>query len=286
MTEEGTVNPIIINSSGLQTSAFNNTYKYTFPSGSVTFNKSKVAVGEINMYYSWFNISATNNNNSYQIIWPTFAGSTTYTVTMPDGFYDIGSINTYLESFLITNGLYLVDEKNNNVYYLQWQSNANYYAIQLNEFPVPTALPTAYSNPASMTFPVSATCPQVIISSNNFQNTVGFVAGTFGAGSSSNESFLSTFTPQISVVQSLLLSCTLLNNRYSNPSTILSAFTTQGVGFGSLISFAPTFPQFVNIQDGQYTDFTIQFLDQSFNPVPINDTNIVVQLLIKNPDKI
>ena len=60
-----TVYPIIINSSSLISDAFNNKYVYTFPSGSVKFQRSKVALGNISIYYSWFNISVANQNNTY-----------------------------------------------------------------------------------------------------------------------------------------------------------------------------------------------------------------------------
>lgn len=286
MSEEngsGTVYPLIINSSGLQANIYNNTYRYTFPAGSVQFSKSKVAVETVNIYYSWFNIGPTYNNQTYQLIYPTNAGTTTLTITMPQGFYDITSINSYLQQILITNGLYLVNSSGQNVYYAEFITNQNYYAVQFNSYPVPTALPAGWSNPGGMTFPAVAATPQLVVLANSFRNIIGFAAGTYPTvAQNTNYSVLSSFTPQVSPVQSIILACTLLNNKYSNPGTVLYSFTPQGATFGSLIQSQPTFPSWIDIQDGNYPNFDVQFLDQNFNPLPINDTNLVVQLLIKN----
>jgi hypothetical protein len=286
MSEEefkSSVYPLIINSSSLTSNAFNNSFRYTFPQGSVKFKNSKVAVGNISMYYSWFNISAANSNNTFSFEWPTFAGSTTYNVTIPDGFYDVAGLNSYLQQYCISNGLYLVNASSDYVYYLELLANSNYYAIQFNSYPVPTALPVGWSNPGGITFPVVDSTPQLIVPDTNFRLLIGFNSGTYPAAfQATNYSKLSDFTPQITPIQSLVLACTLLSNKYSNPSTILYSFSPAGTSFGSIIQSQPSFPSWVDIADGSYSSFDIQFLDQNFNNVIINDTNIVVQLLIKN----
>lgn len=286
MSEEefkSSVYPLIINSTDLTPNVFNNSFRYTFPQGSVKFQNSKVAVGNISMYYSWFNISAANTNNTFSFTWPTFAGSTTYNITIPDGFYDIAGLNSYLQQYCISNGLYLVNPSGNYVYYLEFLANSNYYAIQFNSYPVPTALPVGWTNPGAITFPVVASTPLLIVPNTNFRLLIGFNAGTYPAiFQATNYSKLSDFTPQITPIQSLILACTLLSNKYANPSTILYSFSPAGTTFGSIIQSQPAFPSWVDIADGAYSSFDIQFLDQNFNNVLINDTNIVVQLLIKS----
>lgn len=282
----GIIYPIIINSSSLVNNQFDNTYTYQFPQGSVQFKGSKVAVGSVNMYYSWFNITATNNNNSYEIIWPVGAGTSTFTVTMPDGSYDVSGLNTYLQQFCVTNGLYLINGAGDYVYYMEFVENSAYYAVQLNTYPIPLALPAGWSAPG--TFPgfpaVSTFTPQLVVSANNFTTIIGFSSGTYpNPQQTTTYSVLSTSTPQLSIVQSVLLSCGLLKNRYSNPNTILYSFTTGGTTFGNLISSSPSFPTWVPIQDGSYNDFQIRFLDQDYNDIIINDTNIVITLLIWSP---
>lgn len=280
---------LIINGENLVSGPYNDTYKYNFPIGSVEFKNDQVAVSAIYMYYSWFNItSATTgsmyNNNVFQYVWYNNSGSSTYTVTLPDGYYEVSDINAYLQSQMVANGHYLLDSNGDYVYYLELVTNTTYYAVQFNSYPIPTSLPSGYTNPASITFPATATTPQIIISStNNFKDVLGFDAGTYPSPTqTTNYSKLSDYTPQVSPVSSLILSCTLLNNRYAIPSTLLYSFSPAGVSFGSLINITPPEMSFVDIQDGSYTDFTIEFRDQSLNRIAINDTNLVIMLTIKD----
>lgn len=275
--------PIILNSSNVVAGSNNSIYRYVFPQGSVKFNKSKVAVASISMYYSWYNILASLGNNTYTYTWFDNAGSSNHTITMPDGFYDIEAINSYLQSQMIANGHYLVDGSGNYVYYLEFVTNSTYYSIQVNSYPIPTALPATYTNPASITFPVTASTPLLTVNADAFRDIIGFNAGTYPAVTqATNYSKLSDYTPQVSPVQSVILSCTLLNNRYSNPTTILYSFSPAGTTFGSLIQATPSQFSFVDIQSGNYNTFDIAFLDQSFNFLKINDNNLVVQLLIES----
>jgi hypothetical protein len=57
------------------------------------------------------------------------------------------------------------------------------------------------------------------------------------------------------------------------------------VSFGSQIQISPPQVSFVDIQDGTYNDFTIQFYDQNLNRIQILDDNIVVLLTIKNKNE-
>ena len=288
MSGDETLYPLILNSSSLVLNgSLNNTYRYTFPSGSVKFNGSKVAVANVSMYYSWYNITATQNNNSFQLIWPIGAGTNTYTITLPNGFYDISEINSYLQQFCITNGLYLINGSGQYVYYAEFITNSNYYAIQFNAYSIPTSLPVGYTAPSNWVgYPTTAYTPQLIVPSTNFRNIIGFNAATLPSSQqTSTYSKLSDITPQVTPVQSVVMACTLLNNRYSNPSTILYSFSPAGTAFGSVIQANPNQLSFIDIQDGNYPYFDVQFYDQNFNSLQINDTNLIIQLLIKSGHK-
>lgn len=277
--------PIIINGQNVVSGSNNNTFRYSFPAGSVRFENSKVAIASINMYYSWFNITSAYGNNTFSYVFPTLAGSTQINLTIPDGNYTIGDLNNYLQASFIEEGFYLVDGDGNYIYYLEIVENPTFYAIQLNSYPVPTSLPSGYSNPASMTFPATTATPQLIVNDNPFTSVIGFNNGTYpSVFQTITYSKTSDFVPQVSPVQSLILTSNLVNNRYSNPSTVLYSFSPAGVSFGSLIQSSPAELSFIDIQDGNYSDFTIQFLDQEFNQLVVNDANIVVQLLIQNEE--
>jgi hypothetical protein len=281
---ERNIFPIILNSNNLvQGIAANNVYEYTFPR-TADFRRTKIAVGSLSIYYSWFNILSSLGNNTYSIVFPTNAGTTTITITMPDGFYDISSVNSYLQSQFIANGLYLVDGDGNNVYYAEFVTNGNYYTVQFNSYPVPTALPAGYSNPAGMTFPVAAETPQLVVAANDFRYIIGFEAGTYpSVVQATNYSVDSTFTPQVSPVQSMIMLCDLLGNQYANPNTVLFSFSPANTQFGSLIDIKPAEYSFTQVVDGSYNKFRITFVDQSFNALQINDTNLVITLLLAQP---
>lgn len=276
--------PIILNSTNFVAGS-TSTFRYNFPSGNVDFKKSKVALADISIYYSWYNLTSSYNNVSFQIIFPTLAGSTTLSITVPNGFYDVSALNSYIQQQFISNGLYLVNASGNYVYYLELIENSNFYGVQLNSYPVPTALPAGYSNPAGMTFPAVATTPQLVVLSNSFRDVIGFNAGTYpNPVQATNYSKVSDYTPQVSPVQSMIVSCSLLTNKYASPNTILYAFSPAGVSFGNLIESKPVNFSYVSIKDGQYATFDVTLYDQSFNRLPINDTNLVIQLNIITED--
>lgn len=278
-----TIYPIIINSSSLVNSSGNNVFRYTFPQGSVRFQNSKVAISNISIYYSWFNITSTSGNNTFQLIWPIGAGISTYTITIPDGFYDISSLNSYLQQYCVTNGLYLINASGDFVYYAEFISNSTYYSIQFNAYPIPTSLPVGWTAPSNWVgYPTTGYTPQLVVQNNAFKDIIGFTPGTYpSAQQITTYSVLSTVTPQITPVQSVVVACSLLNNKYSNPSTVLYSFSPAGTTFGSLIQSNPTQYAFIDIQDGNYSDFDVIFYDQDFNALQINDTNLIIQLLIK-----
>ena len=94
------------------------------------------------MYYSTFNITAANQNNTYNYTW---VNGVSYSVVMPDGFYDAASLNNFLHFTMIQNKHYLIDTTGNFVYFLTLTTNSNAYAIELNCFLLNTTIATANS---------------------------------------------------------------------------------------------------------------------------------------------
>lgn len=273
---------IVLNNLNVVSGTNNSRYLYKFPN-SVNFKDHQIAVSAVNMYYSWFSITSSIGNNSFQYVWYNNGGATTKTITIPDGFYSVADLNAYLQSQMVANGHYLLDSLGDYVYYLEFVINASTYSVQLNSYAIPTALPTGYTNPASITFPATATTPQVIIASTNtFKDIIGFDAGTYpDPVQTTTYSKTSDYTPQVSPTQSVVLSCSLLNNPYANPNTILYSFAPTGTTFGSLISSVPNELIFVDIQEGVYPDFFIEFWDQNFQKLTIQDNNVVIMLVIR-----
>ena len=89
---------IIINSSNYVPKS-GNLYIYTLPSSVKLTSKSKIGVSAISVYNSTFNITAARANNTFTFRFPS-ATPITKTYTMPDGYYSVEQINTFLQSKL------------------------------------------------------------------------------------------------------------------------------------------------------------------------------------------
>lgn len=269
--------PIIINNTHY---IGNNKYKYNFPLGSVSLKNSSIALQSVNMYYSWPNIDKFKFNNAlFTIAFPDGGAYTYYAVTIPTGFYSIEDINGFLQKWFIEQGLYLIDDKGENVYYVEFLTNIVNYAIQLNIYTLPSILPSGWINPGNITLPAigsSFNKPIVTIGdSNDFGKLIGFSPGDY-----SDDSQISDLTPQISPVQSIIIQCNFLNNKYSNPANNLFVFTTQNIEYGQMISINP-YLSFIDLLDASTDSIEISFVDQNYRELDIKDTNLTIQLIIK-----
>jgi hypothetical protein len=275
---------VVINSNNVIGSN-NSNFQYNFIGGSFVIPKgSKMAVSQVSLPYSWFNInSALYNNNTFQY---TFSG-TTYTVTIPNGFYAISDINQYLQNVMITNGHYLINSSGQYVYYIVLSTNATYYANQFLLYSIPTSLPAGYTNPGSFPFSSDGRCPQIIISSNNFGKIIGFTSGTYPSTiTTSNTNYISNTTPNATPVNSLVLRCNLVENNSSMPTDILDSFPITST-FGSNIVYQPQVGKYVSLKAGTYSNMTLVLQDQNFNTIQANDPNLIItlSLLLGEPDE-
>lgn len=170
--------PIILNST---TYINNNTYKTDLTS-TVDLDEYEVSVGQAFIYYSWYNINSSPlNNNTFQIIFPTSSGSTTTTITLANGAYNITDLNNALQYWFISMGYYLINSVTGYyTYYGAFQISPTGYSVQWITNPLPTSLPSGYSS-GGMTFPASANQhPQIIISSStNFKEIIGYNPGLY-----------------------------------------------------------------------------------------------------------
>lgn len=292
---------IVLNSSNVISNGLNSTLIYKFPN-SVLFKENSIAVSSISMYYSWFNISAAQGNNVFTYTWTSAAVTTTYTITIPDGLYEIASLNALLQFTMIQNGQYLIDSSGDNVYYAEIVVNPARYAIQLNTFLVPIALPATYTTPVVFAgFPAVAQNPVVTFPSL-FNEIVGYAPGFASNANAGNAyvppvsqyvsklangtlSYISTIAPNVQPNSSLYVSCSGINNPYSQPSSIIYSMTPS-VAIGGLITEKP--PNFVwnKLITGTYNELRITFLGTDLSPIKLNDNQITILLAIKDSDEI
>ena len=245
------------------------------------------------MYYSWSNINASPlANNVFQYQWTAGAVTTTYTLTIPDGLYEVSDLNYFLQFNFIKNGTYLINSSGQNVYYAEFVVNPNQYAVQINTFPVPTALPAGWTapvaNPAAGTlgwvgFPLVTFNPSIILPAN-FNQVLGYTAGfstSLNVGVGTNLSYLSSTAPQVQPNSSVYLAISNIANKYAIPNSIIYSVSPK-VAFGEQISDTP--PQFAwnKLLSGTYNEIRLQILGINYQPIKILDPNMTIVLVIRD----
>jgi hypothetical protein len=270
---------IVLNKSNITDTTTNNTLVYKFPN-SVQFKNCSISVDSVTMYYSWTNINSSPlGNNTFSYTWKVGSTVTTYTVTIPDGLYEISDLNSYLQYKFIANGHYLVNSSSQNVYYGEFLVNATTYGVNIVTYAVPTSLPSGYTAPSGFAGYPSASYYPVITIPANFNSIVGYTAGyTTSSGTNS-----STSTPQVQPNPTLFLTCSGISNKYTNPSTILYSITPK-VALGEIIDDRPNEKSYSKLVDGTYNQLTIRILGSDYNPITILDPAMTIMLSIKEND--
>ena len=279
---------VVLNSTNIVGSG-NNQLVYTFPN-SVSFPNHLIAVQSVNMYYSWANVNASPlNNNKFSYTWTVGAAVTTYTLTVPDGLYEVSDLNYFLQYNMILNGTYLINAAGENVYYAEFIVNPNRYSVQINTFLVPTSLPAGWTAPTGSVpdgtapfvgFPTVSITP-IITLIGNFAELFGYTAGYATTTSTTlNLSFNSSTAPNIQPNSSLYLAISNISNKYAIPSSIIYNITPN-VGFGEQIQERPPEFGWNKLLEGTYNQLRVQLLGHDFAPVQVLDPNMTIVLVIK-----
>jgi hypothetical protein len=279
---------VVLNSTNIVGTG-NNQLVYTFPN-SVSFPNHLIAVQSVNMYYSWANVNASPlNNNKFSYTWTVGAAVTTYTLTVPDGLYEVSDLNYFLQYNMILNGTYLINAAGENVYYAEFIVNPNRYSVQINTFLVPTSLPAGWTAPTGSVpdgtapfvgFPTVSITP-IITLIGNFAELFGYTAGYATTTSTTlNLSFNSSTAPNIQPNSSLYLAISNISNKYAIPSSIIYNITPN-VGFGEQIQERPPEFGWNKLLEGTYNQLRVQLLGHDFAPVQVLDPNMTIVLVIK-----
>jgi len=278
---------LVMNSNNVVSGSNNSRYSYTFINNNLAIlDEAEIAISNITMPYSWFNITTAYNNTTFNIIWPIGStASQTFPVIIPDGFYTITQMNEYVQQLSILLGLYLIDNNGNYVYYTTFLYNPTTYGVQLITSLVPTSLPAGWTQPSNWYgFPTVSRTPQVqLLSTSNFYQLIGFVNNTNYPTIADfvDRSFISTSVPLGSYVNSLIIRCNLVNNSVGFPSDIIDTMPITST-FGSNLNYSPYALKWVKLSGGTYQKLEIQFVDQNLNSIPILDNNVCISLLINN----
>ena len=184
-------NAIILNSKNVIGNS-NSQFQYNFLNGSFEIKDDSVrTVSHITIPYSWYNITSYLANNTIQYTIPITTGqSTSFTITIPNGFYTISTLNTYIQSVLYSNGHYWISSttsSNPTIYYpFTFSSNITNYTNQISFQPVPVSanitafFGSGYSVGAwsGGTYPTTQSTGTIIIPSG-ISSFLGFTTGTY-----------------------------------------------------------------------------------------------------------
>lgn len=228
---------LILNSSNVVANTNNSVYEYSFPAGAINFTKGqKLALGSLQMYYSTFNITALQGNNQFSYVW---IDGREITITIPDGFYDIGQLNDFLHFVMVQQGHYLLSTTGDYYYFITFAVNSSNYTISLNTYPISlslypaasytigtptTALITSSSptTPQLWSRPTNPIMPMVRILANNFRYIVGYNTGYYPQGATG----LATTPPTTPLAQAAITITP--TSTFSITSIVGTALTTTG----------------------------------------------------------
>jgi len=294
---------IVLNSTNIVQDGLNNKLIYKFPN-SVVLKDKYIAVSSISMYYSWFNITNTLGNNRFTFTWTAGAVTTVYTVVIPDGLWDISSINNFIQFFCIQNSLYWTIS-GSNYYPFELLTNLNRYAVQLNTYYIPIALPAGATIPAGFPGWPATAQNSVVTFPSGFNKIVGYPVNfasndndplaTFGTPTALTNyatrdtttntiSYLSNTAPDVQPNSSLLFNMSNINNPYSQPSGIIYSLNSNAQ-VGELITEKPPNFMWNKLIDGTYNELRLTFLSPNLSPVAINDPNMTILLTIRDKDE-
>jgi hypothetical protein len=119
------------------------------------------------------------------------------------------------------------------------------------------------------------------------KNTItpsGSIGGTQLSTYSTIQTLTSQSTPQITSLTSYLMTCSLINNNFTIPNTLLSAFPPSSA-FAEQFVFSPNQMSFIDCQVGSYSSFNITLYDQNLRNIVMQDNQIVVLLVIKKKNE-
>ena len=214
------------------------------------------------------------------------------TITLTDGNYNISTLNTALQNYMISKNQYLTQTSTGNkVFYINLSTSSTTYTNQFTLTPIPTTLPSGYTAPSGFPYSANNYIPQIVISNYTGYYSLGYLIGFTGGTypsipTSSATTIISNTIPNLSIVNSIIVRCNLVNNAVSIPTDVLDTFSLSGVSFGNNIVYTPTYEKWIQIKDGNYDTMFIYFQDQNFNEIYANDNNVMISLLIKNGNKV
>ena len=291
------VRTLVLNSENIVPNTNNSVLRYNFPN-SVYLKDEYIAVQQISLFNSVYNISSALNNNTFSYTWVD--GTVNSVVMTATGIHlSLSQINSYLQSVMIANTHYYTSA-GQNVYLMEILVNQSAYAYQINCFATNVAIAAAntWAIPSGATWvnPTASIVPMINIPSTNIQDLLGFDAGSYPptviAGSppsqtqspvvSSPYSILSQSAPQIEPQTTYIGLCSLVSNELVIPNDTIVSITPVNVIFGGLFNIQFSGLAFNKVDNGSYTQFTFSFVDDLGQQIQFQDPNMLIILIMRN----
>lgn len=296
----------------------NNTFVFKFARNVTTTKTSRMSVANFSVPFSWFNITAAIGNNKISYQWTDgISTDAIHAFTIPDGFYDLKRLNSYLQYCMGKMGHYMIDQNGNFVYFIELVQNTTYYRDQVNTFLLPQTLPAGWSmgSGINLSGPNAAPwkLPKLVLTDYNtgtsasvtslftyfgfkeigqtspptfpFTRKIGNDTATSGTNPPSS-STLGELSPNQTQVHSVCLTCDYIDNPLrSTELHEVSTFvvTTQNIDvpFGTDIANSNFFTTWIPLLNGQtINQMTFRLLDQEGDPLLLQDPDTNIELLI------
>lgn len=269
---------------------YNDTYKYTFPTGMVDLRNHEVAIASVNLWYSWYNISAQRGNNTFTYKYPKAGGEyDTVVVTIPDGNYSIdpdnNTLNAVLQYYMVQNKHYYINETTGEfLYYMEIVRNTTTNLAEIVCYSVPDGLPDGYTQPVGHPVPPDTPICMQIIMPEGFARILGFTAQSIPTTDTEpNTTYaIGTSRTLFYPVTNIIVGCSLLHNTLSIPNTNLFQFpiSQQNTNFQLITGNAFNFA-YQPVDSGYYTDFIVRFYDQNGDRLYLADTDVGVSMIFR-----
>ena len=236
-----------ISTNGLEN--VNTTHDFIFRTDKLNLDPDKkysCALLSYSMWYSWYNI--TNSNNQFKFTSP----SGTQTISIPNGNYGVSDLSSYIKTQIPIN-----DSPTG----IKFTGNYNTLRVDLE-------LETGFS----VDFTIANTFNSLFGLDPLLYNVVGITSGQSPANISNS-------------VDALLINCSILDaskNITNNSSTTALHFITPKVGPGSNIAETIAFPLYLPVSvAGHINTIRFSITDQSGNLLDLNNENVSLSLSIR-----
>ena len=291
-----------------------NKFQYNFPQGrNLKLNSdSEISVASCSIYNSTFNIKASWGNNSFVIFCEslilasipagyekggnytdpnngTYINKKYVKIVIPDGYYDISSLDAYLQQQCQAIGFYLQSSNaSSNMYFIDFITNPQRYSTQIDIFFIPTSLPTGFLMPSNSCFSLasgSAKTPFLYFPAPIANSKYGALNDIFGFSngaclpflpasattySLSETQNLSTKCPRVSPIACYIMACNLVQNEIAIPDDLLLQLNLGESQFGGIVKYQD-FPQFITCKSISTSSVILSFFDENLNPLEFQD---------------